>query len=334
MYAGLNENTDARSPRDVFQAVDALLWAGAAAYSRSGAACKLAQPGQNSVSALVEPRSTLTQVPFFTRFNTGEGSEFIVEGRATGSGSWNLLGAQDPLPMEACGDGSTLGTNINYDDAYDGGSSLRVSGTATPRSRRLYLYEADAALPQQPAFTLRYRLPGGAAGAPAPHVVVWIDGQGPIDLDPASTTSDGDWTYTRAQLPASVAPGKLTRIGVGFDVTADQQVDALIGELGVVDLASYEPPAQIIPTPPAASTPTPPAASTLTWSDPSASTTQYYNVWRVVPGESCVELVGRSTLPIYDLGHPLFALPEDARQFVVQPVSTSGLASQLSPPPC
>jgi hypothetical protein len=326
MYAGLNENTDPRSPRDVFQTVDALLWAGAGAYSRSGADCKLAQPGQNSVSALVEPRSTLTQVPFFTRFNTGEGSEFIVEGRATGTGSWNLLGAQDPLPMEVCGDGGTLGTNIDYDDAYDGGSSLRVSGTATADALRLYLYEADAALPQRPAFTLRYQLPGGAAGGPAPHVVVWIEGQGPIDLDPGSTTSEGGWTYTRAQLPASVVPGKLTRIGVGFDVTGDQQVDALIGELGVVDLASYERPAQIIPTPP--------PASTLRWSDPSASTTQYYNVWSVVPDESCVELAGRSTLPIYDLGHPLFALPDGARQFVVQPVSTSGLASQLSPPAC
>ena len=134
----------------------------------------------------MEPRSALSQVPFFTRFNTGEGSEFIVEGGATGSGSWNLLGAQDALPMEACSEGSTLTADIDYDDAYDGGSSLRVSGTATQGSQRLYLYEADASLPQQPAFTLRYQLAGGAAGARAPHVVVWIDGQGPIDLDPAT----------------------------------------------------------------------------------------------------------------------------------------------------
>jgi hypothetical protein len=125
---------------------------------------------------------------------------------------------------------------------------------------------------------------------------------------------------------ASVAPGKLTRIGVGFDVAADQQVDALLGELGVVDLASYEPPAEI--------TPRPPSASTLTWHDPSASRTQYYNVWTVVPGKSCVEVAGRSMLPLYDLGHPLFAIPENARRFVVQPVNTSGVGSRLSPRPC
>ena len=326
MYAGLNENTDPRAPRDVFHAVDQLFWAGSGAYTVSGADCKLARPGRNAVSALVEPRSVLSRVPFFTRLNTGEGSDFIVEGGATGSGSWNLLGAQDALPMEACSEGSTLTADIDYDDAYDGGSSLRVSGTATEGSQRLYLYEADASLPQQPAFTLRYQLAGGAAGGGAPHVVVWIDGHGPIDLQPATSSSNGNWTYTRAQLPASVAPGKLTRIGVGFDVTADEQVDALIGELGVVDLASYKRPKQI--TPPS------PSAGTLSWRDPAAATTQYYNVWAVAPGESCVRFAGRSMLPIYDLGHPLFAVPDDARRFIVQPVSTSGLASRLSPSLC
>jgi endo-beta-N-acetylglucosaminidase D len=323
MYGGLEQNTDPRSPPEVFHAVDELLWAGAGGYAVSGTDCRLAQPGQNSVSALVEPRSVLTRVPFFTRFNTGEGSDFIVEGEDTFSGSWNLLGAQDGLPMEQCREGSTLVADIDYDEAYDGGSALRVSGTATPGAQRIYLYEADAPLPQQPGFTLRYQLPAGAA---APHVVVWIDGQGPIDLQPATSRSDGTWTYARAQLPASVAPGKLTRIGVGFDVSADQQIDVLIGELGVVDLASYTPPEQI--------TPPPPSAGTLSWRDTAAPTTQYYNVWAVPPGESCVQFAGRSMLPIYDLDHPLFAIPGNAQRFIVQPVSTSGLASPLSPSPC
>jgi hypothetical protein len=48
-------------------------------------------------------------------------------------------------------------------------------------------------------------------------------------------------------------------------------------------------------------------------------------------------LAGRGASPAvsfaYDLGHPLLAIPGDARRFVVQPVSTSGLASQLSPSP-
>jgi mannosyl-glycoprotein endo-beta-N-acetylglucosaminidase len=324
MFGGRRDNTDPLSARDDFQEVDERLWAGTGGYRLSGAHCMLAQPSQNAVSWLVAPRSVLTRVPFFTRFNTGEGSDFFVEGRATGTGSWNMLGAQDPLPMEVCGEAGTLDAEIDYGDAYDGGSSLRVSGTATPGSQRLYLFEGNAPLPPRPAFTLRYRQ--AAAAAPAPRVVVWIDGQGPIDLEPASTTGDGKWTSTKAQLPASPGSGTLTRIGVGFEATQDQQVNTLVGELGVIDLDSNEPPAQI--------TPPPPSMGKLTWDDPSPSTTQYYNVWSIVRGESCAALAGRTMLPLYDLGHPLFAIPDEAARFVVQPVSTSGLAAELSPRPC
>jgi mannosyl-glycoprotein endo-beta-N-acetylglucosaminidase len=330
MFAGLNESTDPRSPRDVFQAVDEQLWLGDGGYRQVEGRCELAQPDQNSVSSLVAPRSVLTEVPFVTRFNTGEGDRFVVEGAETAAGSWNMLGAQDALPMEDCGEGGTLSSTVDYDDAYDGGSALRVSGTSIAGSQRLYLYEAGAPLPEQPAFTLRYRLPAGGASA-APHVVVWVDGAGPIDLEPASSSTEGGWTRTQATLPPSVGPGTLTRIGVGFDASGGQAVDVLIGELGVVDAAAYEPPTQIPPK----LQPTEQGTPALVWDDPpSAPATKHYNVWRVVPGGPCLALVGRSTLALYDLSQPLFAIPSGADEFVIQPVSTSGLAAPLSPAPC
>src|SRR5262249_57889469 len=87
----------------------------------------------------------------------------------------------------------------------DGGSSLRVWGTATADSRRLYLYEAKAPLPQRPAFTLRYRQPTGGVAIPVPHVVVWIEGMGPIDLQPVSGTTAGQWGATQLEPPAPPA---------------------------------------------------------------------------------------------------------------------------------
>jgi hypothetical protein len=326
MYAGLNQTTDPRSPRDDFQAVEDRFWTGTGAYRLSEGRCELAQPDQNSVSALIRPRSVLTQVPFVTRLNTGEGSDFFVEGRAAGVGDWNLLSAQDPVPTEACGEGDTLGASIDYDDdAYDGGSALRITGTATADSRRLYLYEANALLPKRAAFTLRYRqLAAGGDPGPEPHVVVWVDGKGPIDLEPSRTSTPGErWTAIQAQLPADIGPGTLTRIGVGFYVNQSRPFDTLIGELAVVDLASYRTPAQISPKA---------SPGKLTWDDPSATATQYYNVWRL--RGSCAALVGRTTLRLYDLRHSLFAVPAKAKRFVVQPVSTAGLAAHLSPRPC
>jgi endo-beta-N-acetylglucosaminidase D len=328
MYGGLNETTDQRSPRQVFQAVDEQLWLGSGSFRQTDGRCELDRPDQNSVSSLVAPRSVLTKVPFSTRFNAGEGDEFIVGGSDTGAGSWNQLSAQDPLPMEVCGEGSTLSATLDYDDAYDGGSALHVSGTAVAGSQRVYLYEAQASLPAQAAFTLTYRLPAGGPSA-APHLVAWIEGKGPIDLEPSSSSSDDGWVHTQATLPPSVEPGTLTRIGLGFDVSDGQQVDALIGELGVVDLATYEPPAQIVPELRPVQ-----GSAALVWDDPSPAETQYYNVWSAVPGKSCVAFVGRTTRPVYDLARPLFEVADGADEFVVQPVSTSGLAAPLVPARC
>jgi hypothetical protein len=270
----------------------------------------------------------LTQIPFFSRFNSGEGDHFVIDGVDTGAGSWNQLAAQDPLPTEVCGEGNTLRASVDYDDAWDGGSALHVSGTSSVGSQRLYLYEAGAPLPPRAAFTLRYRLPAGGS-SPAPHVVAWIDGNGPIDLEPASTRSEGGWMLTQATLPASVEPGVLTRIGVGFDADSGQQVDALIGEIGVVDLANYASPVQLSPKLEQVE-----GSPALTWEDPSPAETRYYNVWSLVPGKSCVAFVGRSTLPAYDLARPLFDLPVGADEFIVQPVSRSGLTAPLAPAPC
>jgi hypothetical protein len=45
-------------------------------------------------------------------------------------------------------------------------------------------------------------------------------------------------------------------------------------------------------------------------------------------------VAGRCHLPRYDLVHPLFGSPSDADGFVIQPVTTSGLAAELPEPPC
>jgi endo-beta-N-acetylglucosaminidase D len=320
-FAGRNSTTEPPPPRNVFQAADERLWSGTGGYRISGEGCRLATPTQNSVSSLVSPRSPLTSVPFVTNFDTGEGEGFAVQGRTAGR-SWNLLAAQDALPSEICGEGSELQAAIDYGGSFEGGSSLLVSGATYPNTRRIYLYEAAAKLPAKPAFVLRYLSSGQG---PPPLVTVWIDGKGPIDLPPAVRVNEGTWTYTRAELPSTVAPGTLTRLGISFSTPSPVTVDTRIGELGVVDLSSYAPPAPIRPTV---------EPGQLSWSDPAAATTKYYNVWAVPAGGSCSGFVGRSLLPRYDLVRPLFAIPGPSPQFTIQPVNTAGLAARISPSPC
>ena len=320
-FGGRDSTAEAPAPRDVFQAADERFWSGVGGYRISGAECRLTTPAQNSVSSLLSPRSPLVSVPFVTRFNTGEGDGFVVEGRTAG-GRWNMLAAQDALPSEFCGEGPELQTRIDYGASFDGGSSLFVNGTTYPNVRRTYLYEAAAKLPEKPAFVLRYLTNGQG---PPPLVSVWIDGKGPIDLPPAVTVPDGTWTYTRAVLPPTVAPGTLTRLGIGFPTPSPTQVSRRIGEIAVVDLNTYRPPAAIAPTV---------EAGQLTWNDPAAATAKHYNVWAVPSGASCSSFVGRSLLQRYDLVRPLFAIPGPSTRFTVQPVSQAGLAAPVSPSPC
>lgn len=319
MFAGREKTTEPPAPRSVFQAADELLWSGRGDYRLAGGTCTLAAPGQNSVSALLAPRSTLARVPFSTRFNTGEGDLFAVQGSLAAK-AWNLLAAQDAVPSGFCSEDGNVRAAIDYDDSFDGGSSLLISGTASPAGRRIYLYEAAAQLPARPLFVLRYRAEGESV---RPNVVVWIDGRGPIDLEPA-VREVGRWSYSEAVLPAGVTPGTLTRIGIGFGTLSPARVNVRLGEMAVVDSASYQPPAQIVPDA---------GPAQLTWADPAPTATQFYNVWAVAPGASCANFVGRALLPRYDLVKPLFAIPPGSR-FLIQPVSTSGLAAPLSTPPC
>jgi mannosyl-glycoprotein endo-beta-N-acetylglucosaminidase len=313
-FGGRNNTKDPPAPRNVFQAADEQFWLGVDGYRLGSKGCELATTTQNSVSSLLSPRSPLAKFPFSTTFDTGEGDAFIVQGHLAGR-SWNLLSAQDALPSETCGEGTKLRAEIAYDTAYDGGSSLRVTGTAGPGSQRIYLYEVDAQLPAKPAFVLRYLTRGQE---PAPVVSIWVNGNGPFDLAPTERRSEGAWTYTRADLPGS---GKLTRLGISFPSSGT--VDTRIGEIGVVDLGSYTPPLPIRPTE---------ESKRLTWD--AAPATKYYNVWAVPRGATCSTFVGRTLLPLYDLDRPLFPIPGSSPPFLIQPVNESGLAAPLSPAAC
>lgn len=334
-FGGRNQTT-ARPPRRLlFQEADERFWSGVGGYRLKGNSCTLATQKQNSVSSLLAPRSSLTRIPFSTRFDTGEGTGFAVAGEQVvgKEKKWNFLGAQDALPSEFCTESGDLSAGIDYEEAYDGGSSLLITGSVTPTARHLYLYEAQAKLPAHPAFVLRYR----ATEGPEPRIAVWV-GEKAYDL-PAkgAPEKEGEWT-TIQSVPENVQ-GTLTRIGVWFNPkTSSDKVKARIGELAVVNSSSYTPPQLITPVAEPAEKPV-----QLNWEAPSP-TIQYYNVWAAIPAagsaethataSECASFVGRALMPRYDLGQPLFAFPVGTAKFLVQPVDESGLAARLSLPPC
>ncbi|MBO7230779.1 MAG: T9SS type A sorting domain-containing protein [Bacteroidaceae bacterium] len=96
--------------------------------------------------AVIE-RSTLDEVPFVTRFNLGNGRFFNNEGVTTWNHKWYNYGMQDFLPTWRWwidnGDGKTVpadavNLDFTFDDAWFGGSCLKVHGATTRSDVRLF----------------------------------------------------------------------------------------------------------------------------------------------------------------------------------------------------
>ena len=89
----------------------------------------------DGVAYSIVEKSTAGCYPFVTRFNTGTGQKFFLRGRLASEQPWFNIAIQDLLPTWQWwvrkADGSAyegLDVDYDYDLAYDGGTSLVVSG--------------------------------------------------------------------------------------------------------------------------------------------------------------------------------------------------------------
>ena len=92
----------------------------------------------------VADRSAINTLPFVTNFNLGHGKSYYVDGDLSRDKEWNNRAAQDFLPtwrwiVES--NGEKLTPSFDRDDAYNGGSSLKVEGkleAQNPNHIKLY----------------------------------------------------------------------------------------------------------------------------------------------------------------------------------------------------
>ncbi len=119
-------------------------------------------------SAVVE-QSTLSEVPFVTRFNLGNGAFFNNEGVTTNAHKWYNIGMQDLLPTWrwwiCSGNGSTnarkvptepIQMDFSFDDAWFGGSCLKAHGKSSRSDVRLFETKWTVSSPND-EFTITYK---------------------------------------------------------------------------------------------------------------------------------------------------------------------------------
>ncbi len=129
----------------------------------------------HGMSAMMTARSSmswdLAEEPFITHFNLGNGRYFNYEGVRMNNNEWYNLGVQDYLPTwrfwfadkfmntDVQRDAVKLNAEFTWDDAYFGGSCLRIKGTSDDEF--LHLFKTQYQLKPADVIVIKYKLLNG-----------------------------------------------------------------------------------------------------------------------------------------------------------------------------
>jgi endo-beta-N-acetylglucosaminidase D len=204
----------------------------------------------DGVAYSIVEKSTAGSYPFVTRFNTGTGQRFFVNGQLVGTQPWFNIAIQDLLPTWQWwvrkADGSAYGglhADYDYDLAYDGGTSLVVSGALTAGTAvELRLFKTWLPAGRDIELFLTYTT--GRANAPShlrvgltfadrPTEVTWVE---------VGTTTSSGWN--QFGLPIGRYAGRtIAAISLGFlSPAAVSDYTVHIGALSLSDGRREVPP--------------------------------------------------------------------------------------------
>ncbi|GAA0596548.1 hypothetical protein GCM10010174_09780 [Kutzneria viridogrisea] len=87
----------------------------------------------DGIAHYVVEKSVIGSLPFTTRFNTGKGTGFWLAGKQSSTSPWASASAQDILPTWQWWTTGSASADYDHSLAYDGGTSLRLSGNGEVR---------------------------------------------------------------------------------------------------------------------------------------------------------------------------------------------------------
>lgn len=182
------------------------------------------------VAHYVTELSPITSLPFVTNFNTGHGKLFAVDGQTLNTGPWNNLSLQDVLPTwrwSVRSTGTKVVPSLDWDTVWDGGTSLRITGTPS-EDNDIRLFATGLALDGGASFELVHntgavgpsRLLVGLQFADAPDTTEFLD------------VGDSEGGWQRATFALDAHAGR-ELVGISLRVTAGGPFTGYVGRLGV-----------------------------------------------------------------------------------------------------
>lgn len=191
----------------------------------------------------------LDDMPFFTFFNLGNGRFYNIEGKTVRKADWYNIGMQDYLPTwrywfskkylgSAEADVKDLGLSATFtwDDAWFGGSSFQIKGTAA--SEYLHLFKTEFALKSGDKIRLRYKFRSGSADV---MLVASAKGQESTEVSAsivdASNVDLDEWTTSEITIGEGFTDLNLvnqTMAAVALKFEDAKNMELLIGEFSIL----------------------------------------------------------------------------------------------------
>ena len=209
-------------------------------YVNGGDPRSTSSSGWAGMSRFFADHTTIISAPFVTNFNSGHGKAFYIDGVKSRDAEWSYQSVQDVMPTWTWiidSNGQKLSGAYDFEDAYNGGSSIKFYGSLTankPNNIMLYSTNLDINGSTNIAVTAKndrglmklvayYGDSSTSSYANCQKVTFALD------------ASSGGWTTSNVSL-ASLSGKKLYALGFeigGTSNVSDYQVN--IGRLAVTD---------------------------------------------------------------------------------------------------
>ena len=328
LFRGLSKNHQKLRERARFHQNDRAFWAGSAKFQRERGPRSFEPDGEpfdpwpdQCMHRYMEARSVVRATPFVTTFNTGEGDFYNIDGRREADTPWNNLSDQSVLPtwqfyrFGVKADGKA---EIDYGDAFTGGSRILINGSAERRGYlEFWLYKSNVIATETQTLSLTVRVEESSN----------LSISGMLQFNPFALVKEhhpvgiNAWTQVDLKVPTEHNDKQITAIGISIrnDGTSTTNFSCSLGKLALLD-------SKRLPQPPQNQCLSPDRpGGTLNWSDKYREES-HYRIWGNCEGLK-KHLLGVAYNSVYSTYQTIFntRFPyTDFSQYTVQEVNSAG----------
>ncbi|MBT9675450.1 hypothetical protein GPK89_12085 [Gemmiger formicilis] len=201
----------------------------------------VSSPTWLGMSRFFADKTPILSTPFVTSFNSGHGVGYYVNGELSRDNEWSYQSVQDVMPTWTWiidSDGSKLDGGYDFNDAYNGGTSIRFYGDLDAnKANDIMLYSTDVAVTEGMTLSLTAKNDDGKA-----RLVAYYGDDSTASYEECETvaydlTASKADTWTTTVVDISDHVGK-TLYAIGLKVESDTAVSDYrinLGQLAILD---------------------------------------------------------------------------------------------------